>query len=240
MVQRVEVRVEELPDVETLEGAAFFKPRVDHAVTPVEVELAPVRHEEQMPDRPGRCCPEVVVVRELARGPEVHEGALKHGRLDPAQGGEEDLALQVARRRREHPDVCAVLLILVVFVELLAAGEDALLHDALRVRTRVGEPVPRVAEHDLAHKVVRDDGEHPVEGPHLGFLLPARREEQCVAQQCRQKVGLVPPVAANGIVPGLIPPESPGRTRGGGRALLQTARQGTVAGGSAAVSELMC
>ena len=52
MVQAVEVGVEELADVERLERAPFLEPWVDHAVAPVEVELAPVGDEEQVAHGP--------------------------------------------------------------------------------------------------------------------------------------------------------------------------------------------
>ena len=52
MVQAVEVRIQELADVERLERAPFLVPRVDHAMAPVEVELAPVGDEEQVADGP--------------------------------------------------------------------------------------------------------------------------------------------------------------------------------------------
>lgn len=61
VVDGVEVLVEKRANVTSREAAAL-PPRVDHAVAPVEVELAPVSDEGEVEKGPGWDGPEVVVV----------------------------------------------------------------------------------------------------------------------------------------------------------------------------------
>ena len=81
------------PDGPTLrQSIPPIPPGVHGPMGPIEMNLAPIRHCHQRQDRIDRIgAPKMGVVIQVAASPELHQQTLPESRLQPTQGGEDDL-----------------------------------------------------------------------------------------------------------------------------------------------------